>query len=151
MTAESPVIARASRRLAAAPERVFDAWLDPALLARWMFPGDEPVRFDLDPRVGGAFSFVVRREGGDLEHAGRFLVLDRPRRLAFTWAIPAESPDEDVVTVEIAADGAGSLVTVSHELAPAWAAYEGYTVAAWDAMLAALARELAGPGDRLAG
>ncbi len=142
MTAESPVVARSTRRFSAPAERVFDAWLDPDLLPRWMFGGDEAVRFDLDPKVGGTFAFVVVQDGAELAHTGRYLEIDPPRRLAFTWAIPSESPDEDVVTVEIVPVDGGCDVTVSHELAPAWAAYEPQTNAAWDKMLAALATAL---------
>jgi uncharacterized protein YndB with AHSA1/START domain len=56
-----------THRFAASPERVFDAWLDPALIGQWMFgPAvreEEVLRLATDPRVGGSFSFLVRRQG----------------------------------------------------------------------------------------
>jgi uncharacterized protein YndB with AHSA1/START domain len=75
------------RHFTASPEEVFDAWLDPASLSRWMFgpPRDEDtVRLTVDPRVGGEFAFVVRRQGQQVTHVGRYLQLNRPRRLLFT-------------------------------------------------------------------
>ena len=37
MNNNHPVIVRVSRRFDASPERVFDAWLDPATAGRWLF------------------------------------------------------------------------------------------------------------------
>jgi len=49
------------RRVLRVPrERVFAAWLDPALMARWMCPGDTPsATVELDPQVGGTFRIVI--------------------------------------------------------------------------------------------
>ena len=47
------------RRLKASPERVFAAWTDPALLARWMSPFAE-AEASVDVRVGGTFAIVMR-------------------------------------------------------------------------------------------
>jgi len=56
MSAESQVKARVTRRFQASPERVFDAWLDPEMIARWMFgPNvreEEVVRISMDRRLG---------------------------------------------------------------------------------------------------
>jgi uncharacterized protein YndB with AHSA1/START domain len=73
--ARSPVAVRVTRRFSAAPERVFDAWLDPEMIGRWMFGpalrDEDVVRSALDKRVGGSFSFVVRREGEEIDHMAR--------------------------------------------------------------------------------
>jgi uncharacterized protein YndB with AHSA1/START domain len=57
---------RVTRRFSAAPERVFDAWLDPEMIGRWMFGpalrDEEVLRIAVDARIGGSFSFVVRRK-----------------------------------------------------------------------------------------
>src|SRR6185295_17212258 len=84
MSTESPIEIRVTQQFTAAPERVFDAWLDAAWLSRWMIgPAvreEEIVHIELDPRVGGTFSFMVRRDGEEIDHVGEYLELDRPRR-----------------------------------------------------------------------
>ena len=79
---------RVTRRYTAPPERVFDAWLDAEMIGKWMFGpalrDEEIVRLSLDARVGGSFSFVVRRQGEEIDHMGEYLEIDRPRRLVFT-------------------------------------------------------------------
>jgi uncharacterized protein YndB with AHSA1/START domain len=138
--------ARACRRFDAPPARVYDAWLDAKLIGRWMFGpalrDEEVLRIAVDPRVGGSFSFVVRRQGQDLDHAGQYLELDRPRRLAFTWGMRSHSPETARVMVDIAPNGSGCDCAVTHELAPAWAAHAEKISGSWAKMLEALAKTL---------
>jgi len=128
----------------AAPDRVFDAWLSPALIGQWMFGptlrDEEVLRISVDPRVGGSFSFLVRRQGEDIDHLGRYLEIDRPRRLVFTWGV-GEGASSRVV-VEIVPDGSGCEVTLTHELHPDWADYADRTQAGWTKMLGALGEVL---------
>ncbi len=94
-----------TRHFDASPERVFDAWLDPELIGKWMFgPAlreEEVLRIVADARVGGSFSFLVRRQGQEIDHVGKYREIDRPRRLVFTWGIAGESEDESLVIIEI--------------------------------------------------
>jgi uncharacterized protein YndB with AHSA1/START domain len=108
---------RASRRYGAPIERVFDAWLDPVNVSRWLFatPGGETVRCEIDPSVGGRFSIVVRRDGDDVEHVGRYLEITRPFRLVFTFAVPKFSPQETRVTVDFTGNIDGCTVTLTHD------------------------------------
>lgn len=83
---DRPVV-RVQRIMPAGPEEVFDEWLDPASLREWMCP--RPVRcvtVDVEAKVGGAFRFDVDDEGASVLITGRFVTIDRPRRLEFTWA-----------------------------------------------------------------
>jgi len=104
---------RITRRFDAAPERVFDAWLDPARAGRWLFtsPTSERHSTDLDVRVGGKWTIVDRRDGVDYTARGDYLEVDRPRRLVFSFGMPQFSPlscrviVEIVEIVEIVADG----------------------------------------------
>jgi len=84
---------RVPRRFSASSERVFDAWLDPEKVPKWMSLSGEMVRVQIDARVGGTFSFVERRDGEEIEHIGEYLEMACPRRLVFTWCIPQYSPD----------------------------------------------------------
>jgi uncharacterized protein YndB with AHSA1/START domain len=143
----APVAVHVTRKFAAKPVQVFDAWLDARLIGRWMFGpalrDEEVVRLEIEPRVGGHFSFVVRRQGVEIDHVGEYLELDRPRRLAFTWGIRANLPDTSRVTIDVAPAPVGSELSLTHELHPAWADFADRTREGWTNMLGALASVLA--------
>jgi uncharacterized protein YndB with AHSA1/START domain len=122
-------------------ERVFDAWLDVRLARRFLFSSEtgEVVRCDIDPRVGGRFVLTDRRPDGDVEHTGEYLALERPRRLVFTFGIPAASPTYDIVTIEITpeADG-GCTLRLTAEMAPEWKDYADRARQGWMKILESL-------------
>jgi len=146
MSEESPLVVRVEHKLRSSPERVFDAWLDPVLIGRWMFgPAlreEEILRIAVDARVGGAFSFLVRRRGQEIDHVGNYLEIDRPRRLVFTWGIAENLPETSRVSITIdpakSADGTRSVLTLVHELEPKWADFASRVEGGWTKMLAAL-------------
>ncbi len=122
-----------THRYAFSAETVFDAWLDPKVASRFLFtaPGGRIVRCDIDARPGGRFTIVDRREDGDIEHVGGYLEIDRPRRLVFTFGVPQFDPTETTVTVEIAPDGDGCRLTLTHtDVPPEWVEQdrEGWTM-----------------------
>ena len=131
-----------SRRIAAPPERVFDAWLDPDGLGRWLFATPDGVteRVEVDPRVGGRFEVDERRGDEVAKHWGTYVELDRPRRLAFDFGTSFEATPTRV-TVTIAPDGDGSLLTLRHE--GVWADWEDRTRQGWGMILESLERAIA--------
>ena len=106
---------RLTRRFAATPERVFDAWLDPAQVRLWLIarPGDEAHTAQVEAREGGAWSITTRRGGTDYTANGVYLEITRPTRLVFTFLMRQVSPNTDTITVEIAPDGAGCVLTLT--------------------------------------
>jgi len=130
-------------RYAAPCERVFDAWLDPKLAAKFAFatPDGEMVTAEIDGRVGGRFRFVDRRpDVGDVAHVGAYEVIERPRRLVFTFAVPKYDPGYTRVTIELAPVGGGCELTLTHEgVAEPWLES---TPKGWEMILAGLERAL---------
>ena len=111
------------RVIPAARERVFDAWLDPARLARFMVPGGEGHAVaDVDPRVGGGFRIVMHHPtsgSGGVEHTGEYLLIDRPNRLVFTWRSTHTDNRDTRVTVDFHDRGDATEVVLTHEQLPA--------------------------------
>jgi uncharacterized protein YndB with AHSA1/START domain len=103
---------------------------------------EEIVGLTLDPRVGGRFSFVVRRQGQEIDHVGRYLELDRPRRLAFTWGVMPDPDEGSVVTLSITPLARDCELELVHRLAPQWAEYLAHTEQGWTTMVESLARAL---------
>lgn len=137
--------ARVSRVFPHAAERVFDAWLDPVRARRFLFatPAGEMARAEIDPRVGGRFNFTDRRDGEDVEHTGEYLVIDRPRRLVFTFSVTGFEASADLVSIEIAPHPDGCELTLTHEMAAAHAEYRERTEQGWGMILESLAATLA--------
>jgi uncharacterized protein YndB with AHSA1/START domain len=145
------------------PQRVYDAILDPKMIARFMFGPllreEEILHIRNDPEVGGKFSYKVRRGADEIDHVGRFLELappvafspenatskesrapeGRPGRIVFTWGIVGESDDSSTVTIDIAPTPAGCTVTLAHEMPPQWADFVDRARQAWEKMLGVLA------------
>lgn len=137
---------RVSRRISAPAERVFDAWLDPAMIGRFMFGphlrDEQVVSLTNEPRVGGTFHYKVTRGETLIDHTGTYRVIERPTRLVFTWGVDAEQGDLSVVTIEIEADGDGCVLTLTHALHPDWAEYAERTQAGWTKIVGDLATAL---------
>lgn len=108
------------RRVLRVPrERVFAAWLDPALMTRWMCPGDtHSASVELDPRVGGKFRIVMHHGRGDAEHWGEFLAIEPPARLSFTWISASTLRQPTLVTVELFERGVETELVLTHRRLP---------------------------------
>lgn len=138
---------RVQRHVNAPVERVFDAWLDPNVAGLWLFtsPSSEAHDVEIDPRVGGRWQITDTREGVVYRALGEYLEIDRPRRIVFTFGMPQFSDEAAKVTVEIASEGVGSMLVVTHERLP-WAS-KNATTQGWTAMLDRLCQELIGTGS----
>lgn len=130
-------------RYAHSPERVFDAWTDARGMATWMRPGPTTdVKVDLDVRKGGSFSIDMIFGEQSILHTGTYEVVDRPRRLVFTWMAPHfESPTK--VTLEFRAVSGGTELVLVHEGLPSEESATNHTQG-WTQILAHLATALDG-------
>jgi uncharacterized protein YndB with AHSA1/START domain len=114
---------RLQRTIPAPPHRVYRAWLDPALLARWMGPGSLTVtKAEVDERPGGHFR--IFEAGPDGQDAGGFdaeiLQMAEDRRLVFRWGFvgPQRSAGpayDSLLTVTFDDAPGGTLLTLVHE------------------------------------
>ncbi|HEY8571722.1 SRPBCC domain-containing protein [Phenylobacterium sp.] len=133
-----------TRRYDFPPEKVFDAWLDPAVARRFLFTTSksEVVVCEIDARVGGRFNIVDRREGQeDIVHVGEYLEIARPRRLVFTFGVPQFDPTMTRVTIDIRREGAGCELVLTHDdVPPEWVEQDRE---GWTMILESLSRELA--------
>ncbi len=75
------------RRIAARPSIVFDAFVTPEAILQWWSPDEGPVlETAVDLRVGGQFRVRFRTlDGKEHEGNGRYLEVERPRRIAMAW------------------------------------------------------------------
>src|SRR5438105_6022386 len=93
----------AERTFAASRERVFEAWTDPELFARWFTaPGGSSSDAEIDLRVGGAWRVSMKAPLWPRGHAfGTYLEVDPPARLVYTiaWEGFPNGP-ESLVSVE---------------------------------------------------
>lgn len=115
-TAPAAVVVR--RTIAASAEDLFDAWLDPKALAIWMRPFNMKTTAKVDARVGGRFEIVMQGDA-TFPHTGEYRVIDRPKRLMFTWISKGTEQRESLVTVDFLSAGKRTEVVVTHEQLPA--------------------------------
>lgn len=132
-----------SRVIAAPQEKLFDAWLDPAMLSKFMAPatGMHVSEARSDARVGGRFLVMMVRDGVDLPHEGTYRAIERPNRLVFTWESPHSRAEDSCVTVTFTKVSGGTDVTLRHVRFLTEQARDGHK-AGWTAILEALARSV---------
>lgn len=119
--------------LSAPPEVVFDHFTRIELLTRWW-----PTGGHTDVREGG--EYVLEWDGPGVTLRGRYIVVDRPVRLQFTWSWDHDD-DDSIVTVEFMAVDAGTIARV-RQTASSTEERDGY-IEGWSHFLGRLAERLA--------
>lgn len=106
-----------TRHLPFPPERVFDAWLDPKMMQKFLVPGPGMTvpEAQNDPRVGGRFRVVMLAPDMDegWPHEGEYLEIDRANRLKFTW-VSGYTQDDSEVTLDLTPAEGGTNLRLSH-------------------------------------
>ncbi len=134
-----------SRTIPAPREKVFDAWLSPATLAKIMRPGPDmlPAKVTNDPVKGGKFSIVMfNSDRKELPHSGTYLEIDPHSRLAFTWTSEF-SLDDSKVTIDFAERGPNSTEVTLHHVRFRNAQMRDNHKGGWAQILGALEKEVA--------
>lgn len=130
-----------NRTIPASREAVFNAWLSPEILAKFMATpkgGSAPTRVSNDPVKGGRFSIVMMNGDKEIPHAGTYLEIDPHSRLIFTWESPY-SLDDSVVTIDLTEPKPGTTdLTLRHVKFRSEEARDGHREG-WGAILGNLA------------
>jgi uncharacterized protein YndB with AHSA1/START domain len=127
-----------SREFEAPVAKVFEAWLDPKVLAKFMNPcvGGPDATVTNDPVEGGAFEIIMKAEDKDIPHRGVYRKIDRYTRLVFTWDSPFSLPDS-VVTLDFTERNGGTALTLTHVKFASEEARKGHE-GGWTGILASL-------------
>jgi uncharacterized protein YndB with AHSA1/START domain len=99
---------------------VFDAWTSPEVMRRWFHCAHDwetPVA-EVDLRVGGKVRVVMRRpDGSEAGGSGEYTLIDRPHRLAMTWAFDDEPANRQVIELTFSeSDGATTVAMVNSRI-----------------------------------
>ena len=75
------------RQFKTSPERLYEAWTNPEILQKWWGPeGVTTPRLELDVREGGNWTTTFYSEQmGERIVSGKYVTLEPPNRLVFTW------------------------------------------------------------------
>jgi len=103
------------RTIPASAEQVFDVWIDPKSPGGPWFGSDRVI---LNPVVDGLFYLAVKHEGRTWPHYGRFLQIERPSVVEYTWMSEATKGAESIVTVTMEPRGKETEVTLRHSGVP---------------------------------
>lgn len=102
-----------SRIIKASPKSVYDAWLDPATITRFMAGGADQTVTEArtEPRTGGTFRIVMTADKA-IAHTGTYKELVPHELIRFTWESPY-SPADSEVTIRLSPVAEGTEVTLT--------------------------------------
>lgn len=140
----TPVIKRSlSKTLNAPTEKVFDSWLIPAVVGRWMVgpavQAEQVVELQNNVRPRGDYSFALTRSGKDVTITGEYRVIDRPARLEFSWLEAGSGMAETIVSAQFNTEDGRTKVKVTLTLPEALAPQADNIKQLWQVRLTALA------------
>jgi len=97
-------------------EKVFDAWLDPAMLTQFILPapGMPQPEVENDPRENGRFSIIMYVGDNKIPHSGTYLTINRPKQLVFSWESTFSVDGSQVALQFSTIDDNSTLVELTH-------------------------------------
>jgi uncharacterized protein YndB with AHSA1/START domain len=127
-------VVRIERTFDAPAEDVFDAWTSEEVIRRWFRPasGWQEPSAEVDLRVGGRVRVVMRNPAGEPVGAGgEYTLIERPRRLAFTWTFDDHPSNQQMIELEFTErDGVTTVLFVNSDISEAEqrdSQYEGWS------------------------
>ena len=96
-----------------------------------------------DAVVGGSYRIVMHQPDGEVvEHVGKYLEIDPPHRLVFTWASPATQRKDSLVSIDFIESEGTTEISLTHEQLPEYMAQAH--VGGWTSALEKLAARAQG-------
>lgn len=105
-----------TRTIPASAKTVFEAWLDPAALAKFIKPmaGMPDCTVEVDAQEGGEFMIIMKAGDQDLHHRGEYRTIQPYEKLAFTWLSDYTIPDSLVTLTFKALGSEDTELTLHH-------------------------------------
>lgn len=103
------------RHIEASPDEVFDAWAEPELFERWFEPQQAILR---KAAVDELWYWVAEHAGRLWAHYCRYVRVERPRLIEFTWMSEATRGLETRVIVEMTPARGGTDLVLTHSGVP---------------------------------
>ncbi len=101
---------------------VWDAWTNPDVIPKWwgMKEGYKSGVVEVNLKVGGRYRLGMKKleTGEDFVVGGRFLEVDAPSRLVYTWQWERPNAKESQVTVELVDKGEETELILTHSRIP---------------------------------
>ena len=104
-----------TRTIRATPEEIYDVWLDKTSPGGPWYGSKKVI---VDPVVDGLFFTAVEHEQKYFAHYGRFVTLERGKKIEHTWVSPATKGVESTVTLTFSPKDGGTEVNLVHSNVP---------------------------------
>jgi uncharacterized protein YndB with AHSA1/START domain len=144
---QQDVVLQLSRRYNASAERVFDAWTSPEVLKEWWALDSDWTNeaAEADPRPGGSYRLGMKDPESGKMHiaAGEYTEVNRPEKLAFTWAWEGTDGPTTLVEIDFVQDGDATEVTLTHSGFASEESRDSHSHG-WNGLLDSLGRYISG-------
>lgn len=143
---EKPATFSLSKTFNTNPQKVFDQWLIPVFIGKWMFNkniiGEKIVSLDNTVRKGGEFTFVVEKKGKTVAYSGEYLELKIPNQLVFSWVKDGREDRRSQISLRFDGSGEKTKMKFSMKLDPNLNHQKDAIKNVWSARCTALAELL---------
>ena len=99
-------------------EELYSAWTEPEHLKQWHAPKNAAVGdVQVDLRVGGSYRIEILHDDDEdnCTATGKYLEIDRNRRLVYTWGWEGPNRYETLVTIEFKKENEGTRLFLKHQ------------------------------------
>ncbi len=106
---------KVSQTINAPIKSVYNAWLDPEMLAKFMMPAENMTvpKVEVDAREGGRFTIIMATSENEIPHAGEYKKLQPFSQIIFTWESPF-SIEGSTVTVNLSESKDATKIEIIH-------------------------------------